>query len=154
MYYSEELAPAEGQVRSLHSFLNRSAQSEPRPLSLDGGNEATEEEELPLADAESELKCSSVAFFDADSDLASIFSPGSKRREEDTKRYEDQIRSLELDIVTLMDELTAVNAAKCEADLAHKTVVDEKEQLTSESKQLRQEVREQKDTVRYAHLCF
>jgi len=58
-------------------------------------------------------------FFDPESDLMSIFtSPMSrhKEQEEGISKYEDQIRSLELDAVTLMEEMDVLNAFKITAN--------------------------------------
>ena len=140
------------QVRSLNSFLNR-AQPPPPPARHGrqpdqvGYGQPLDENELESVDTESELKCSSVAFFDAESDLATIFSPGSRRREEDSKKYEEQIQSLELDIVTLMDEINSLNEFKTDAESSRVAVLEENEQLKREAKQLRLEAREMKENV-------
>jgi hypothetical protein len=99
------------------------------------------------------MQCSATAFFDASSDLENIFtSPASRQRqrEEETKRYEDQIRSLEMDAVTLMDEMDALSAFKAEALEARETAGDlrqENDRLKDEAKDLRVEVRELKENV-------
>lgn len=140
MRRSSEPTP-EGQVRSLQSFLNRSVPPDIDHDALDG------EAELQPFDVESELKCSSAVFFDADSDLATIFSPGSKRREAESNKYEEQIHSLEFDIVTLMDEVTALNGYKSDAEKAHTLLQEDNEKLKHDAKDLRTEIRDLKENV-------
>jgi chromosome segregation ATPase len=97
-----------------------------------------------------ELQCSATAFFDAGSDLENIFtSPEARRkqRQEENKKYEAQIRSLELDAVTLMDELDALNTFKLEAGKIDAALREERERLKDEAKNLRVEVREMKENV-------
>lgn len=135
---------SEGQPRSLHSFLNRGDEVAP-PAAHDRG-------ELQSMEGESELQCSSVAFYDADSDLTSIFSPAPMRTDGDRERYQEQIRSLEVDNVTLLDELNAMTGAKADAEKNETGLRAENEQLKSEVKLLRGEARELTDNV--SPLCW
>ena len=103
-----------------------------------------------VVDDEGELESSSVAFFDVDSrDLASIFtttlikddSVGLK------EHYESQIRSLEIDMVTLMDEVDSLNAFKADAQKLEQSLTDENSKLKEEAKSMKMEIKELKDNV-------
>lgn len=106
--------------------------------------------ELLVSDSEGLLHCTATAFFDAESDLASIFnSPVRNVDNEDTKKYETQIRNLEMDIVTLMDEMDSLNSYKVESQKEQASLQLENDNLKDEIKQLKTQSRERKDEVSY-----
>ena len=169
-YVAENLAMGGGggqKMRSLNSFLNSTTETSITPDELTETHSrrpppapparlshlhplsmVPPDEEADMEEAE--LQCSATAFFDAESDLTSIFtSPLTRRkeREEEIKKYEDQIRSLELDAVTLMDEMDVLNAFKIQTQIIEVEIRQDNERLKDETKSLRGEIRELKDNV-------
>lgn len=169
------------QVRSLHSFLNNpnlslvsstAPTSDPSPVSrpnrpppppggrsveapLNQVSAASEQPEEELS-GEAELQCAVTSFYDAESDLASIFSPMrhtqhspvlAQARDGDIQQYKDQISSLELDVVTLMEEMDALNMLKKEADSKEGVLQEEMNCLAVEIDKLKSENKELKDNV-------
>ena len=120
------------QIRSLQSFLQKE-----QSLTL------SVEEPLP---SESELQGSSVAYFDNESDVATIFTPPGDKNHL-IKKYTAQIQNLEMDNVTLMEELDTVNRKLQVAESLQSTVQAELASAKEEAKNLRIEARELKENV-------
>ncbi len=121
------------QIRSLQSYL-------PKEPSLT----LVVEDPLP---SESELQGCSVAYFDNESDVASIFTPPADQSQL-IKKYTSQIQNLEMDNVTLMEELDAVTRKLQAAESLQSEVQSELVSAREEAKNLRIEARELKENVR------
>jgi hypothetical protein len=119
----------------------------------------TEEGGAPAAAAdEGELEGSSVSVFDTTSDVVTaIFTPrgiDSAVREAAAAAIQaqqeaaaEQIHQLELDVVTLMEEVEALGAARRDAEAKGAMLADENALLSGECAELRLQLRESKDKV-------